>query len=183
MPSQKKWKMGQKMLRLRKKKRRRKLRTRRRRGRRARPSLTRPSPCVSMMSSRTPRSPRWRAARGRGAEQGRPPRTWTGGRWPRPLTGGRTQALTSTLSTIYQPLQRHRPGGEPSGPQSSGVPEAAAGDRPAQQQTADGKLMLHTEHALHVTICATNRAMSGHSTRPYGKGQTSRPGGKTERRV
>ena len=82
---------------------------------------------------------------------------------------------------IYQPLQRHRPGGEPSGPQSSGVPEAAAGDRPAQQQTADGKLMLRTEHALHVTICATNRAMSGHSTRPYGKGQTSRPGGKTDR--
>ena len=42
---------------------------------------------------------------------------------------------------IYQPLQRHRPGGESSGPQSAGVPEAAAGDRPAQQQAADGKLI------------------------------------------
>ena len=36
---------------------------------------------------------------------------------------------------------------------------------------------------LHITLCVTNREMSGHSTRPYGKGQTSRPGGKTERRV
>ena len=55
---------------------------------------------------------------------------------------------------IYQPLQRHRPGGEPSGPPSSGVPEAAAGDRPAQQQTADGKLMLHTEHrAPRYNLC------------------------------
>ena len=67
-------------------------------------------------------------------------------RWAYP---GPDQHRIYHLPTIA--LQRHRPGGEPSGPQSSGVPEAAAGDRPAQQQTADGKLMLHTEHALHVT--------------------------------
>ena len=46
---------------------------------------------------------------------------------------------------IYQPLQRHRPGGESSGPPSAGVPQAAAGDRPAQQQAADGKLLILTE--------------------------------------